>query len=57
MSLQIFYNRKSVIYTHIVLADGDGVGAGNGFVDRRMRNVEWGMGSGRFSCRWSEWES
>jgi len=41
MSLQIFYNRKSVIYTHIVLADGDGVGAENGFVDRRMRNGKW----------------
>lgn len=26
MSLQIFYNRKSVIYTHIVNADADGVG-------------------------------
>lgn len=55
MSLQIFYNRKSVIYTHIVLANGAGerrgaaagvevaagVGAGAGDVDEWSR-AGWG---------------
>lgn len=50
MSLQIFYNRKSVIYTHIVLAKEDvgGVGGVGGSalkeISRMQRQLQSALG-------------